>query len=649
MSNILADPSFATGGPWTFNGQAFRLTILGRMDSTSAWVQNLRSTGPAINDFGSAVQTGRTFTANHRYDLSLYCYIQSVNIPDERPLRFIIIDSATSSIVVDRRFYPWPSIPYIEDELGSAPTKYAPWTADVFSLLDFGSYTPTEDFTGQVSLRVDKRSTNGDDDYILDDILLDDTGAVSPFISTTKRIGVDPYTWKDRLLAEDWMDGRSRQIIFDAGQYDFNDFDNVGIVTAFSMSNGGSLELLGRTSDRSATFIDSATSGVFSDRGNPLAFVCSEFRAYNLTFEGDPYVTAPNRVQTSAYPYLTVGSHELGNAPTEHTLGAYHFELGNIAVNNTAGLRFLGGGLDSDPVNVFLQDIYMTDISKNGQIDLVSDRVVRPFITPAVDGGSQWLVRIDNVIANAKNGPEGEHWDPANPGNSSHDGGGAAFNVRDFGPSSQFVITRFWETSSMYGSLNHDAHCLRLNSVGASDVQLTLRDCFMRSEFLAGHMSGDGGGPLWPFYYHVGGPAYPDEGSRPRLDFENVIFEGYISDEVQDGDEAENGPLWPPRYLVQCASSADYHFWDCSFRWDIRKASMKPPANVNVWDVRVVGPSSQSVWFHNCTRHTSYTLNPDDAAGTSRGAGGGIGNFYEDSETRRYGPDERWFRTPKGR
>lgn len=121
------------------------------------------------------------------------------------------------------------------------------------------------------------------------------------------------------------------------------------------------------------------------------------------------------------------------------------------------------------------------------------------------------------------------------------------------------------------GSDNHDMHVFRWNFVQSASVVNRVRDCVFSGEWSRNHFIPPGQNNKFMHlgYYHFNNtPDWP-VGGRPLFDFENVKFKGIVNAAVSPDHVSEN-PVWPNRELFWCNESADFHFTDCDFEWDIQ-------------------------------------------------------------------------------
>jgi hypothetical protein len=131
-------------------------------------------------------------------------------------------------------------------------------------------------------------------------------------------------------------------------------------------------------------------------------------------------------------------------------------------------------------------------------------------------------------------------------------------------------------------------------------------------------------------YDSLGTPhhCYRHEGRRPRFDFENVHFKQKVYPGIlwRAGTEL---PTWESgAALFQCGNSADYHFWDCTWEWDLPSNWLSPS---NHWsEISTVGYCA--IYLHNCTRLPA-ALRPQNPATASDWPNV---TFTEDSQTRGY-------------
>lgn len=184
-------------------------------------------------------------------------------------------------------------------------------------------------------------------------------------------------------------------------------------------------------------------------------------------------------------------------------------------------------------------------------------------------------VRIDDHQGVGTNGPidpaigkgDGPTWGGAT--RDHHVFGTVGLEVNGFHGESTYLETRSRLLARWYGSNNHDLHCERSGGSFDKRCRWEWNDCDYRGEWLLGHGGGDGGGNLWLWYYHTGGPDYDvmDPADRPSFTFTNCRFTTYIGPNVDIIEGQPGSPGGVAANQANCQSSGTYYFRDCHFKW----------------------------------------------------------------------------------
>ena len=184
------------------------------------------------------------------------------------------------------------------------------------------------------------------------------------------------------------------------------------------------------------------------------------------------------------------------------------------------------------------------------------------------------------------------------------------------------------------GSLNHDMHSIRMNNINSIDVSVKFADSRIKGYWSEGHVT-SGTGPTkftHLFYYHFYSiPTWP-VGARPVLEFENVTFESRIGQLVST-DEFSLDPDEPPRDLFWPNESADYHFYDCTFRWIVESLLYDNPTLTGI------GQKSDEITV--VAHNTLFDMAENGVSWRPEGRVNAT--FAEDTETRTI-RDEKWLR-----
>ena len=234
--------------------------------------------------------------------------------------------------------------------------------------------------------------------------------------------------------------------------------------------------------------------------------------------------------------------------------------MSNCSINGAQSIGFAASQHSSVYTQIKITDIVIEEGGINGILAVFSSH-------PTSTEGF-FHAYFDHITGEGKNGPDTTTWDPngvAPFNGSTHCKGTAAIDLSHMDGVSSALITRFVYTSRIFGSANHDMHCLRVNHMKTAGVSITVRDSSLSGSYESGHMSLDGGGNPWLFYYHTGGSEYPL--GKPQIIFENCTLSTYIASGV--GEIPADWLGIESLVLCNQNSSCDLHFYDCTLSFDV--------------------------------------------------------------------------------
>jgi len=388
------------------------------------------------------------------------------------------------------------------------------------------------------------------------------------------RVFIDHSGVMAARLASIPNDGLDYEIIFAGGLYPVS-------TTATTVNHSAGGKLVVTTHAGAEVRFVSSLGGFFPT----LAFAAQDVAVHGLTLMDIPYFGTFSQLLGSA---LFVGGKTANNT---HVCDPTAITITDCIVH---GFNGVFAWLSSNPAiytHTRVLNCRTVDTARNSSF-LLSDSNVNAYAN----------IYIDNLVGNGINGPDSLSQDPVNGvASSSHTSGTAGWEVGGLAGNSTLTVTRNIHTSRILGSFNHDMHCFRITQLNSADVRILLRDCIWTGKFEAGHMDGNGGGPMWLGYYHSGGPTYGLLDPRPRIDIENCTFDSHILSAVASSPASLTGAAagFAPH------SDADYHFWDTRFSWTV------PAAFSAITQALSVGGGNPRSFFHNTTHNAnSLTQSP---------------------------------------
>lgn len=355
-----------------------------------------------------------------------------------------------------------------------------------------------------------------------------------------------------------------------------------------------------------------------------LGFIVDKFRMNGLTFNSDGYVKTDG---ANSFFTLQVGGRTKNIA---YTLDPTTIELTQV--------KFFGSRvkmvMNVSPNELFYTNIHIEDCEFDESGSNMSLRIA------SADTSISWgyfHLQCRRIRHHGINGPdEISRWPTgANPASfSSHSDGTGWLEVNGMDGCSSVFVSEVESLSELRGSFNHDMHSIRLNNINSTDVSIKFADSRLKGYWSEGHVTSAGVGGKFThlFYYHFNNiPVWP-VGARPVLEFENVTFESRIGAAVST-DEFSIDPEQPPRELFWPNESADYHFYDCTFRWIVESALYDNPT------LTAIGQKSDEI---TVVAHNSL-FDIGENGVSWRPEGRPNATFTEDAETRTV-RDEKWLR-----